>query len=357
MFWATLGEPSIAARDLISLRSAKIIQITAADSFFEDLAEKVTVQAEIERPNPQTVELLIGRAKGYIQKAEYRIQLGDLIGHEVQAISGFSSSNLLDFSGRWPGAAFETNVRRCESSAERLARVFGVIGRWDPEGKGTEIRKIISILLRLAQIGDGLTQTISFRAYPSILLVYGFGLGALRAANYKQLFHTLTIPILNPYVGKELPFVVRFFGNAWEASDPGAWNTLPERRSGKLKTPLSTHLRSLFREWTKDYIYMDDEYRSLFARFEYLASLAYISVKYKKEEIRRHVNSGNSPDFVWAPLGEFAWSREGIVDPPSDEEFANAILSAGFSNGDPEELVLATKNLRNLISRSQIYWG
>src|ERR1700730_7688072 len=85
-FWASRGAMSAGADDLIRHRSAKVIPITDADSFFSSLQEMVAAQTEIQRPNPRSTELLVARAKRYLGNSELRIQLNDMLAEECRTL-------------------------------------------------------------------------------------------------------------------------------------------------------------------------------------------------------------------------------------------------------------------------------
>jgi hypothetical protein len=87
LFWAARGPLTKTAEDLISHRAGRVISIEGADSFFEKLEEMVSVQADLERPNPRSTELLVGSTKKYLGRPEFRIQLDELIGAETRHIT------------------------------------------------------------------------------------------------------------------------------------------------------------------------------------------------------------------------------------------------------------------------------
>jgi len=82
-FWASRGKPSPLAEDLLAQRAGRMIPISDADSFFEELERKVEIQSELQRPNPRSVEILVASIKKYLPRPEHRIQLADLVRNEV----------------------------------------------------------------------------------------------------------------------------------------------------------------------------------------------------------------------------------------------------------------------------------
>jgi len=80
LFWAAINAPSSNANDLITHRGGKVIAIETADAFFSNLERMVSVQVEMQRPNPRSTELLVSSTKKYLSKPEFRIQLNEIIG-------------------------------------------------------------------------------------------------------------------------------------------------------------------------------------------------------------------------------------------------------------------------------------
>ena len=101
LFWATRGALAQTAEDLIKHRAGRSISIDGADSFFEKLEEMVSVQADLQRPNPRSTELLVGSTKKYLGRPEFRIQLDELIGGKVRHIAKAMKAKEFDANGAW----------------------------------------------------------------------------------------------------------------------------------------------------------------------------------------------------------------------------------------------------------------
>jgi hypothetical protein len=78
-FWASRGAVSAGADDLVRQRAAKIIPIADADSFFTGVQQKVAAQADAQRSNPRSTELLVASTKRYLGRSELRIQTTSLL--------------------------------------------------------------------------------------------------------------------------------------------------------------------------------------------------------------------------------------------------------------------------------------
>ena len=58
-YWAARGEPSGAAVQLIDRRAARIVPITGADEFFDELAEKIQVIETLSKPHPLSADVAV----------------------------------------------------------------------------------------------------------------------------------------------------------------------------------------------------------------------------------------------------------------------------------------------------------
>ncbi len=78
-YWATRGEPGEKAQQLIQVRRANMISIQSADTFFRELAEKVSALDEYSQPHPLSAKLAVASLKKYLVDDRYRIRLHDLV--------------------------------------------------------------------------------------------------------------------------------------------------------------------------------------------------------------------------------------------------------------------------------------
>jgi len=94
IYWVSRGEPSEEARRLIDLCQALLILSEGADSFFQNLAEKVQALRDLEASDPLTPAVAIATVKRYLAEDRYRIRLNDFVAQAVRdAARGFDSQN------------------------------------------------------------------------------------------------------------------------------------------------------------------------------------------------------------------------------------------------------------------------
>ncbi|TRL37585.1 hypothetical protein FM996_02155 [Methylosinus sporium] len=352
LFWATRGEPTAAARDVIALRAGKEIPIEGADVFFEKLDRLVSIQADLQRPNPRSIELLVAGTKKYLAKPEYRIQLDELIGDEIRHAAQGIKGSAFNTNGPWSNERFLADVARYEAVSEPLARIFGVLGRW---GTGSEFKTAAETIRQFGSVdvAGGLVILLGLRSYPSVLLFISYGIALIKADRYTDLFRLFAYDIRTR---SEEPsyFVTNLFLGAWEGAEADAWKLFPgfENR----RTALSDHLHDIFSVWCDDYLYSEAEFTPLFEEFELLGSLAYLTLTTDLETLESVAAKGDGwgSNFVWAPFGRISWhreTRERLFASLAREETSKVLLAAGFARGNPAYLSTALANLKRLFGK------
>jgi SIR2-like domain len=349
MFWAARGQLSNVAETLVNHRAGRVITIEGADAFFEKLESLVSAQADAQRPNPRSVELMVASAKKFLARPEFRIQLDELIGGELRRIDQEVTASVTHPGGAWSNNYFVSAVARYEAQTEVLARIFGVLGRY---GTGDEYRGALDAITRLGfrEPAAGFNFLTNLRTYPAVLLVYAYGIGLLKAQRFADLFKLLSTPI-NTGRDQTPTVVSHLLLGRWEGMENDPWKQLMPGLE-KRKTALSDHLHELFEGWTVDYLFTKGEYTSLFEHFELLGSLAYITLAVDKAELQAAIqNQGR--DFVWCPMGRAAW--HGSVSRPILDSWKGdlepLLLKAGLARGDHDYLLLAIESIKRLASR------
>ena len=182
-YWATRGEPSGAARQLIRHRRAEVITIADADSFFENLRDNVVTIQELESVHPLSVEVSVARMKKYLAEERHRIQLADLINRTVADVIAQTSGEMFDTNrrARVDPELLMHSVRAYTTSSSALMEIGALGGYWMEE---YQLGLWETVLDRLLSRGTSLTGTvalINLQRLPGILLLYALGLGAVTA--------------------------------------------------------------------------------------------------------------------------------------------------------------------------------
>ena len=72
-YWTTRSKLGVQAQKLANQRSAQVIQIEGADSFFVRLAELIAALEESQRPHPASVQAAVALTKRYLSDHRHRI--------------------------------------------------------------------------------------------------------------------------------------------------------------------------------------------------------------------------------------------------------------------------------------------
>jgi hypothetical protein len=354
IYWTVRGTIGNGASELIRQRAAITVPISDADSFFTAVAERVNVLEQSQRPNPQSLELLIASAKRFLARPDYRIQLDDLITDETQRVLERIRGAEFSPQGAWSPATFSARILRYEAATESLATMAGVLGRW---GDGMEFAPVLDIIRGLYSDAEsqrgGLVAYLDIRAYPAVLVFTAYGLGLVRAGRWDVL-HRLFQTTLARENREPASVVSTIFLTAWKGgADKSYWQVLEglDRR----KTPLSDHLLDVFTAWSPPFVGVA-EFETLFERFEILGSLASLE-KYSKDEVQLQLGqSGGQRNWVWMPVGRSSWHRESARELLATlGESSSALTAAGFGHGNPEFIDLFIANFERMAER--IRWS
>lgn len=355
-YWASRGTPSTRAEDLIRHRGATVVPIGDADAFFGALQQRVAAQVEAQRPDPRSTGLLVAAAKRYLGRPEHRIRLGDLVGEEHRRLVEVLAAEPLDVNAPVSAEGFNRRIGRIEAASEPLARLFGLLGRWGGEAEQAAARELLTDLVAVPSLG-GYTLWLGLRTYPAVLLLYTYGLGALRAGRHGALYQWLTQPVRIDR-STDTAAVNALFSLAWENHLGGGGdvfrNLVPDLKSSR--AAFSDHLCALFAGWVADYEPPPRQRELLFERFEALGALAFLTVNSPLPDLKRALEAGVASSYVFAPFGRTAYNdrtRDTILSELQRSETKGVLLQAGFSDKDGEHYQLALDNLQRLWAKAR----
>jgi hypothetical protein len=293
------------------------------------------------------INLLLSTAKTYMGRQEYRIQLDELIGHQYRNVHEQLGSEEFKIQGRtWSDEEFRRRVSRYEEICEPLARLFGLLGRW---GDGGEVNILGEIFreLNIAREDNGLTALLSLQHYPLVLAAYSYGIGLTKSERFQTLFEVITAPIPTKHRGSTR-IAESYILGSWSGGDRELWQRLNgyERR----KTPLSDHLLDVFRRWMKDYSFSANN-EETFNIFEFLAALAYSTVRYNTDDLAKVEERGQ---WLFVPVGRLAWQwhdKEKFFENVLSPQMRAKLLLAGFCGRDGKHFDKSVSNIRRLMGR------
>jgi hypothetical protein len=343
-FWCLRGEPTESAKSLIALRSASILKIPDADSFFERLKEKVFSLRELSKEHPLSAALAVQSIKRYLPNPQEEIRLHDLVMQEVEKVVAACVPAAFPFNTDLSQEVFGKRVARYEALTEILQSIFATGCYW---GTQRQILLWVRALERLANPvphSGGyyyeIWQKLSY--YPSLLLFYCGGIAAVAAKKYDTFAALAWRPIIRRVTTSLQSPLVTLVNAERLLPKASAQNFNPDQ---KLKTPTSDHLFTTLRPRFSELLPDDSEFQRIFDEFEYLICLSVMHNSSKDGSIRSY------------PIGRFVWrdTTSELVDQLSRE--ADALgnnwlpLKAGLFDGSLE----AFKAMRDALRSSDIF--
>ena len=338
MFWAARGKPNDRAAELIAHRNAQLVPIADADDFYSGVRDRLKTLALSHRQSPGSIDLLVNSTKRYLTKPEHRIQLDELFTSEARALlkgldaaesPGQDTSDVEEFRRR---------VAIYGATTEPLARMVGVLGRWGHGGELTMLMDIVRSIHHRAAQGSGLASSSGLGSYPAVLLVTAFGIGLTRSQSWETLHQFLSQQVESPRNLGSARLVDELFLSAWSGSQYIDWRNLEgfERR----KTALSDHLCDVFANWGESFLGLVPNFEFLYETWEIVGSLAF-SERYSLDNLRAATSGNSMQERVWMPIGRSGWDyqmRRQIFEHIKSDKVSQALLDAGFGNGDREFL-------------------
>jgi hypothetical protein len=291
-YWCTRGKPTDSARDLIEFRQANQIQIKDADSFFQELSERVLALETFAEEHPLSPKIAVSRLKNFLSEERFRIRAHDFVMQETNKLYSRVSEDHFSLNRQYDETEFLSRVKQYDLLTVNLRNMFAVGSYWGNEGH----RHLwLNSLERVAnpqekwKIGDVFFAKLAL--YPSLILLYAAGIGSVASGKWKLLAQLLNEGQCTLYNQR---LIMARGVNIIEVM--GEWaKYLPN--CGNSPTPLSDHLHDLLRDSFREIIPDDSRYSDCFDLFEYLSAVT-ASHYYRPE---KPANEG------YGPVGRFGW--------------------------------------------------
>ena len=301
-YWVHVGEPGEAARELVNFASGQWVKTEGADTFFEELLEKVEALEDYGGRHPLTAPIAVATVKRYLAEDRHRIRLEDLVRDEVERVyDGLFVPELYS-----PGESvaltevgFSNRVEQYRRLTEVLLVVMITGCYWD-ERERTIWSYALERLANSYKI-QAVSAMQQMRRYPALLLLYGGEVAAVAGEKYKTLANLLYCARVRES-SNEFPSALGMAPNRFD--DAAEWmnkhlqrDKAPEQRI-RYFYPMSEHLHAALRNPLREILPDDVDYDRTFDRFEYLLGIAYV------DQRKQH-----KPDYPgregYGPVGRF----------------------------------------------------
>jgi hypothetical protein len=268
LYFAHRGSLAPEAQELVDHRKGFTIEIDTADNFFAEIADKVRTLQDRADQNPESTSLAVAQLKRHLADPTGRIRLHDLIHNEATEL--IESTTGWDMQDRSVG--FQQRLIDYERASARLVSILAVAAYHGTEPSQQQlVADVIERVARRPVDHGGLTTLLDLQQYPTTLLLYGVGLGALAGGR----IHGLALALARG----EVPDLSSVVPLAIAAS---SWQTLPyELLRASVPSlenklfPQSLHLHKTIRPLLAELIPDDRRFDEVFDELEYLLGLAY----------------------------------------------------------------------------------
>jgi hypothetical protein len=345
-----MGELTETAKGLLNLRRGQLLRIKDADTFFEDLAEKVSALEEFEKPHPLSSKIAVATLKKYMADDKFKIRLHDLIMDETERLcQDLSEKQFNVCAPQYSDKELFDRVCRYESLVEILQSLMATGGYWGDENQSYIWARCIQRIANLFEDKNGINCWLNLRSYPVLLLQYAGGLTSVATGRYYNLKAFLVEPMVTNN-GHACPVVLSVYPNS-------VFKDVDKRLPGmeRRHTPISDHLYTVMREPMRGLLPSDNEYMECFDKFEYLLALIHADF-YEKGMQQR------GSDHIWGPVGRFGWrnsySQEKMVKNIIENEAKIlgdnwSLLKSGLFDGLYTRSVYIKNNYDKLIQEIQ----
>jgi len=347
-FWSYISNCEEGLKTLAKKRKGQVIEIRNANSFFQEINERVDALENINDNHPLNASIAVERLKRYIVKDEGKIQLYDLL-HNEQENAYNKIQQKKDYNQYPTKELFEKLMKEHESAIEILLPLVINGVYWCEPNQESIFFEIIKRIAEPIQqeLYSSYQMTRKLHYYPSILIFYAMGICALERGNFlflKKLFEIKVSENNNEY-SQKIFIVGKLNSCLFKNRDFNELFNINKR------APFSYLLCEKVYPFFKKHISNEEQFKERFDMFEYYISLNYSYI---------------IPDgFNQIPWGQYTYRREqytrNISSPwidlqnQADTEKENwAPIKAGMFGGNYSEFITTKEKVKNFIENLNI---
>ena len=293
-YWAVRGNPNAETRLLIDHRKAEMVKIESADTFFGTLQEDIEAVNRFSRPQQSMGEATVAILKQYISEPKYRIQYSDLFNDAVRKVVDNISGD--DFSADVPrpdGESFAERLRKYDVACSSLLALAPVAAYWAEADHHSILERALARLAAIEERG-GYTVWLSLKRYPSLLMLFALGVGAVEADRMDFLGRLFLAQIHEANEG-DLPAVAILPRHCLAGDVVSLAKSLPNLERHYF--PMSDWIYDTLRKYTREVVPSETRHELVFTKLEVLLALGFA-----------HWEGGRFG--YWAPPGTFAYRHE-----------------------------------------------
>lgn len=335
LFWASRGEPSPSAKDLIAQKGGRIITIDDADTFFTGLQAKVEVQASLQRPNPLSVELLVASIKKQIARPEGRIVLGDIVAREMRCTQKALQGSEFSRKAHPSPESYRGLVQKYAALSEPLVRVAFTLGRWGDGSEFDLVQDMTSTLLE--RPSEGSTALLDLGLLPGILTAWGYMLGAAKAGRSDVVARLLNAALHDPMRAAPMKAAMRLNIERWSSQTDAWWKTFDGMTHNRI--PACYVLREMFDGWLVEEFIGAQGFELAWGWTELLVGLECEVGRTPKDDLKTALENRDRRSYV--PIGTMTYNSAigpRLLEKLGLSDTQTALADAGFAAGDQEHI-------------------
>lgn len=282
LFWSTLTPLGTSAKPVAEQQGATVISGYTADEFFPDLVARIEALERLMSP-PMSAEIAVARLKKLLPYRESYIEIRDLLGAEIDKVSGAIASREQMF----PKTSEGPDLTAADAECARLRDTSSILVRLAAQGVMLDRDRIhaelwpwaVQRLLKARRpvSGEHNMPWVNLAHYPAMLLVRAIAMIAVAHSREDVLVHTLTEPTWKDQFGpSSRPAVPAFRAlQDYIVIHPLIPRGFPRWNGGnKHRYPVAQLLEDDMRNLIGDLFDSDEEFDQAFRRAEYRMALA-----------------------------------------------------------------------------------
>lgn len=357
IFWASRGDLKGRGLELCEARKGITIPISDADHFFGSLLERVQTLVWSQKQNPVSVDMLVSRAKKYLSRPEYRIQLSDLVSEEVEGLLERQSQDDMALNGPVQDEDILRRISIYEGASEGLTKICGLIGRWGGPDQIKIVADAIQGIIAYANDNNGGNRIyIKLQSHPAALVYHACILGLQYSEKWSEIHNFMGLEVQS-WQGNTERFMDSIVSLASDQSMKEQWQKLPGMEQRNI--PFKYHLAdNIFSAWGKSFLPPRAPLSDMILMGEALTAVRYLEssgLQRLKEAMTESDTYGRN--YLWAPPGRAGWNREyrsNILPQFEKPEFVKQLANSGFGGGSEEFITTAIENYNRLLSN--LHW-
>ena len=348
MYWCSRSAPVSVAQGLIDRQGARMVDIEDADSFFVGLEESVTGVHRTDQRHPQEARAIVESLKRYLPDATSRIRLRELVRDVVEDRIVNLSADAFPIDVADSNEELVTRVENLYSMSEAPV-MLAINGCYWGEPHHDVIW--LGLVRRLAEVeapsggSSGLTRLFHL---PALLVMYAAGMAAIAAHRYDLLKSILLMPTHSTrHSGQREAVISIYLHNILPEAAGHILFPHPDAPRMKYSTPSSQYLCQSLRPLFDGIIPSDWDYRDVFDRYEYLASLVHADAY--TTQFRGMAFPGGC--FFWRTDRAGRWLPQVVAEEIEEAGDRWPPFRAGLFDGVPERLSVVKQQVDETAAR------